>query len=135
MQRSDVENPKFGVDSVFYVDKTVWIFEFKTSTTKLTEKATAKKVAEGVDSLFCKGNTKIASLYDCKTNISAKSLPKLPELELTSFGINEETAGEVGAVGTVGAVCAETTGTHADFICQSRYFRRCFRQNNASAHK
>ena len=35
-------------------------------------------------------------------------LPKLPELELTSFGINEETAGEVGAVGTVGAVCAET---------------------------
>ncbi len=76
LQRSDVENPKFGVDSVFYVDKTVWIFEFKTSTTKLTEKATAKKVAEGVDSLFCKGNTKIASLYDCKTNISAKSLPK-----------------------------------------------------------
>lgn len=76
LQRSDVENPKFGVDSVFYVDKMVWIFEFKTSTTKLTEKATAKKVAEGVDSLFCKGNTKIASLYDCKTNISAKSLPK-----------------------------------------------------------
>ena len=32
----------------------------------------------------------------------------MPELELTSFGINEETAGEVGAVGTVGAVCAET---------------------------
>lgn len=75
LQRNDVENPKFGVDSVFYVDKTVWIFEFKTSTTNLTEETTAQKVKEGVDSLFCKGNMKIASLYECKANISSKSLP------------------------------------------------------------
>lgn len=75
LQRSDVENPKFGVDSVFYVDKTVWIFEFKTSTTNLTEETTAQKVKDGVDSLFCKGNMKIASLYECKANISSKSLP------------------------------------------------------------
>lgn len=75
LQRSDVETPKFGVDSVFYVDNTVWIFEFKTSTTKLTEKTTAQKVKDGVESLFCKGDIKIASLYECKANINSRALP------------------------------------------------------------
>ena len=84
LQRSDIENPKFGVDSVFYVDKTVWIFEFKTSTVKLTEETTATKVKDGVESLFCKGDIKTASLYECKTNIKSQQLSP----ELTSI-INE----------------------------------------------
>ena len=74
LQRSDVENPKFGVDSVFYVNNTVWIFEFKTSTTELTEKTSAKKVKDGVESLFCKGDTKAASLYDCRAAINSQKL-------------------------------------------------------------
>ena len=78
LQRSDIENPKFGVDSVFYVDKTVWIFEFKTSTVKLTENSSATKVKDGVESLFCKGDIKIASLYECKANVKSQKLS--PEL-------------------------------------------------------
>lgn len=84
LQRSDVENPKFGVDSVFYVNNTVWIFEFKTSTSELTEKTSAKKVKDGVESLFCKGDIKTASLYDCKATINSKKLSS----KLTSI-INE----------------------------------------------
>lgn len=75
LQRSDIESPKFGVDSVFYVEKTVWIFEFKTSSNKMSESNTANKVKEGVESLFCKGDIKIASLYDCKENVEENNLP------------------------------------------------------------
>lgn len=81
LQRSDIENPKFGVDSVFYKEDRIWVFEFKTSTSTLNENATAKKVYEGVESLFCKGDVKTASLYDCKTNIRKNDLnPKLLEV-------------------------------------------------------
>ena len=81
LQRSDIENPKFGVDSVFYRGDRIWVFEFKTSTSTLNENATAKKVYEGVESLFCKGDIKTASLYDCKTNIRNNDLdPKLLEV-------------------------------------------------------
>ena len=74
LQRSDVENPKFGVDSVFYVDNAIWIFEFKTSTLRLTEETSATKVKQGVESLFCNGDIKIASLYDCRANINSRKL-------------------------------------------------------------
>lgn len=78
LQRSDVEKAKFGVDSVFYKDDNLWIFEFKTSVLQLNESDTAKKIYDGVESLFCKGNIKTASLYDCKTNVTNNNLnPKL----------------------------------------------------------
>lgn len=81
LQRSDIEKAKFGVDSVFYKEDTIWVFEFKTSTTQLKEQKTAKKIYEGVDSLLCKGDIKSASLYDCKTNIKNNNLnPKLLEV-------------------------------------------------------
>ena len=88
LQRSDVEKPKFGVDSVFYKDDNLWIFEFKTSTSQLNESDTAKKIYLGVESLFCKGDIKTASLYDCRTNIRDNKLnPKL--LEVTQEFINQ----------------------------------------------
>lgn len=74
LQRSDMEKAKFGVDSVFYKDDNLWIFEFKTSTSQLQECKTAKKIYEGVDSLFCKGDFKIASLFECRTNIRNNDL-------------------------------------------------------------
>lgn len=81
LQRSDIEKAKFGVDSVFYKDDNLWIFEFKTSTSQLNENKTAKKIYQGVESLFCKGDFKTASLYDCNTNIRNNKLnPKLLEV-------------------------------------------------------
>lgn len=81
LQRSDIEKAKFGVDSVFYKDDSLWVFEFKTSTAQLKEQKTAKKIYEGVDSLLCKGDIKTASLFDCKTNIKNNNLnPKLLEI-------------------------------------------------------
>jgi len=75
LQRSDVENPKFGLDSIFFKDDEVFVFEFKSSINKLDEKAVAKNIREGVNSLFCKGDRiKTASLFDCKTNIKNNNL-------------------------------------------------------------
>ncbi len=74
LQRSDVEKPKFGFDSVFYRDKNVWIFEFKTSISNLNEQGVADKVYEGVESLFCKSGMGTASIYDCQTTVNDKGL-------------------------------------------------------------
>lgn len=88
LQRSDVEKAKFGVDSVFYKDDNLWIFEFKTSTAQLDESGTAKKIYDGVESLFCKGDIKTASLYDCKTTVRDNKLnPKL--LDVTQEFISQ----------------------------------------------
>lgn len=76
LQKSDIETPKFGVDSVFYEDENIWIIEFKTSTSKLNAQKTAKKIYEGVESLFCKEGNKIASLYECKTTVRNNNLNK-----------------------------------------------------------
>lgn len=106
LQRSDVENPKFGVDSVFYVDNTIWIFEFKTSTLKLTEEASAKKVKDGVESLFCKGDIKIASLYDCKANINSQKLsPKLTSIINTLIDNRNDTKNILSVDGLCFNVC------------------------------
>ncbi|MCM1295835.1 MAG: hypothetical protein NC311_09865 [Muribaculaceae bacterium] len=78
LQRSDIEKPKFGIDAVFYNDDNLWIFEFKTSTSKLNERSTAKKIYDGVESLFCSGEFKSASIFDCRSNIRENNLnPKL----------------------------------------------------------
>lgn len=88
LQRSDVEKAKFGVDSVFYKDDNLWIFEFKTSSSQLNESGTAKKIYAGVESLLCNGDIKTASLYDCKTRVSDNKLnPKL--LEVTQEFIDQ----------------------------------------------
>ena len=88
LQRSDVEKAKFGVDSVFYKDDNLWIFEFKTSSSQLNESGTAKKIYAGVESLFCKGDIKTASIYDCKTHVRDNKLnPKL--LDVTQEFIDQ----------------------------------------------
>lgn len=74
LQRSDVEAPKLGVDSVFYCGQEIWIFEFKSSTSTLKEEDVAIKVYDGVESLFCKGDIKTASLFDCKTMVKKNKL-------------------------------------------------------------
>ena len=106
LQRSDIENPKFGVDSVFYKEDRIWVFEFKTSTSILNENATAKKVYEGVESLFCKGDVKTASLYDCKTNIRKNDLnPKLLEVTDELIVNRSDTEKLLGNPGLVFNVC------------------------------
>ncbi|HEY8389719.1 MAG TPA: hypothetical protein VIL26_02010 [Clostridia bacterium] len=74
LQRSDIEKAKFGIDSIFYRNNDIWIFEFKTSINQLDESSTAIRIYEGVESLFCKGDIKIASLYDCNTTIKKNRL-------------------------------------------------------------
>ncbi len=74
LQRSDVEKSKFGVDSVFYSGKDIWIFEFKSSISSLNEQAVAKKIYKGVESLFCMGEIGTASLYDCQTIVENNGL-------------------------------------------------------------
>ena len=85
LQRSDIEKPKYGVDSVFYKDNTLWIFEFKTSITNLNENSTATKVYQGVESLFCKGEIKTASLYDCRATINNNKLNPDLNIIIQSF--------------------------------------------------
>lgn len=120
LQRSDIENPKFGIDSVFYKDEHIWVFEFKTSTSTLNENATAKKVYEGVKSLFCKGDIKIASLYDCRTNIRNNDLnPKLLEITnelIDNRGDIEKLMGNPGLVFNVCIVSPSNTFSQKDII-------------------
>lgn len=81
LQLSDIDSPKFGVDSVFYKDDNIWIFEYKTSILELKEKDTAIKIREGVESLFCKGDMKTAAIYECRTNVRDNKLnPNLLEI-------------------------------------------------------
>ena len=115
LQRSDIETPKFGVDSVFYVDKTVWIFEFKTSTVRLTEESSASKVKEGVNSLFCKGDTKIASLFDCKANIDTQKLsPELTAIIDTLIDKRNDTEAILTIAGLHFNVCIVSPSTAFD---------------------
>lgn len=74
LQKSDVETPKFGVDSVFYKNENLWIIEFKTSACELNAQKTAKKIYDGVESLFCKEDIKTASLFECKTTVKKNDL-------------------------------------------------------------
>lgn len=85
LQKSDVENPKFGLDSVFYKGKSLWIFEFKTSTNNLNEEKVATQINKGVDSLFCKEGTSTASLFNCKTTVKENSLDPLLNVALDRF--------------------------------------------------
>lgn len=54
LQRSDIENPKFGIDSVFYKDEHIWVFEFKLALLHLMKMRQQRKFMRVLSHYFAK---------------------------------------------------------------------------------
>ena len=73
---SDLERPKFGLDSVFVGENCLFLVEYKSHTNICNEEKIADTINEGVRSLFGKNGFHLTTLKFCKKHLATIALKK-----------------------------------------------------------